>query len=602
MTIETNTIPPFPETFRGKPDLGNSGTTFLSKDVKDKITLFQDAINKREPGKGNTQTHARSDNSLLEEYVSSQMELSKLGRQFAEKGINEGALINTKDSNIVQKGILDDIDIPGITELGGEFFDVAKDIFEGIKAIKEGDLETGIDILNNLVNKSGLPDKVKELVSIVAEAVKDIPKIIEDVDNKNYAAAAEKSANLGKDIVKSINDFFSDEFVFGGDAIGEEFSELAHIDDLEGFLENAEIVAGKVDGIMKNIELGTQESFLKATEESAELASFLTDDYPIVSDLFETISEIPDKMVEIREKIDAGEMDEAIAIAQAFAKEVREEGNPLLAGGFDKIAAGLLAGTLALGSGPVDGGGEPEAPSALVFDAEYYLLQNPDLKAAFGNDHEAAQKHFLEQGIQEGRRGSAVFDAKYYLSQNPDLRAAFGDNNYEAAHNHWLEYGVDEGRSGALEFDAKYYLSQNPDLRAAFGDNNYEEALNHWLQNGINEGRVGQNPLVQGFVQDATLYHIDSPEELFKRLTDLTQIDVFSNIPEEHGIDKQRLIAGFEAALSIAINPTTATAIQKADANYSLDALKLAEFNPETGVDNSQLDELADSIKEKISL
>jgi hypothetical protein len=371
---------------------------------------------------------------------------------------------------------------------------------------------------------------------------------------------------LGKDIVKSINDFFSDEFVFGGDAIGEEFSELAGIDDLEGFLENAEIVAGKVDGIMKNIELGTQESFLKATEESAELASFLTDDYPIVSDLFETISEIPDKMVEIREKIDAGEMDEAIAIAQAFAKEVREEGNPLLAGGFDKIAAGLLAGTLVLGPvtrpgpGPVgDGDGELEAPSALVFDAEYYLLQNPDLKAAFGNDHEAAQKHFLEQGIQEGRRGSAVFDAKYYLSQNPDLRAAFGDNNYE-------------------------------------------EALNHWLQNGINEGRVGQNPLVQGFVQDATLYHIDSPEELFKRLTDLTQIDVFSNIPEEHGIDKQRLIAGFEAALSIAINPTTATAIQKADANYSLDALKLAEFNPETGVDNSQLDELADSIKEKISL
>ena len=414
--------------------------------------------------------------------------------QSAEKGINEGALITTNGSNIVQTGIFDDIldDLGLDNDIFGDakdIFNVAKDIFKAAKAIFKGDYDKGIDILEKLVNKSDLSDEVKEFVSIIAEVAKGIPKIIEDVDNKNYAAAAEKSAKLGKVIVESINDFF----VF--DAIGEEFSNLSGLDDLEGFLENAEIVAGKVDGIMKNIELGTPESFLKATKESAELASFLTDDYPIVSDLFETISEIPDKINEINEKLKSGDIKGAIQIAKDFGAEVRADNNPILALGFDNFAASIENGTVTPEVDPpevdppeVDPVDSETLPLS-EFDAEYYLLQYPDIKAAFGNDHEAAQKHFLEHGIQEGRRGSAIFDVKHYLAQNPDLSAAFG-NDYEAAQNHFLEHGIKEGRSGSLEFDAKYYLAQYPDLSAAFG-NDYEAAQNHFLEHGIKEGRRG---------------------------------------------------------------------------------------------------------------
>ena len=104
------------------------------------------------------------------------------------------------------------------------------------------------------------------------------------------------------------------------------------------------------------------------------------------------------------------------------------------------------------------------------------------------------------------------------------------------------------------------------------------------------------------FVQDETVYEINSKPELTKRLTDLTQIDVFSNIPEGYHIDNERLTAGFNAALSMVTNPDKyLTGSQISDADYALDSLKLAQFQPGTGVDNSQLGNLVDSMKENIS-
>lgn len=111
-------------------------------------------------------------------------------------------------------------------------------------------------------------------------------------------------------------------------------------------------------------------------------------------------------------------------------------------------------------------------------------------------------------------------------------------------------------------------------------------------------------------VQDETPYHIDNESELLERLTDLTQIDVFGNIPKEHGIDKNRLARGLNAALNIAKNPTLSIVTdpdqqasmdaQIADANYALEKVRLVEFAPETGIDNSKMGDLVDSIKENI--
>ncbi len=54
---------------------------------------------------------------------------------------------------------------------------------------------------------------------------------------------------------------------------------------------------------------------------------------------------------------------------------------------------------------------------AAVFDADYYYKNNPDLQAAIGNQPEELLRHFVEVGINEGRRGNAAFDVKSYITQ-----------------------------------------------------------------------------------------------------------------------------------------------------------------------------------------
>lgn len=123
----------------------------------------------------------------------------------------------------------------------------------------------------------------------------------------------------------------------------------------------------------------------------------------------------------------------------------------------------------------------------------FYLYQYHDLVQAFGpHGHAAASQHWEIQGIHEGRRGSPTFDPAVYLMINPDLQAAFG-NNYAAARNHYLTFGIHEGRIASLAFDPRFYLAKYNDLRAAFGDRNYLAALNHYIQFGMAEGRQGSD-------------------------------------------------------------------------------------------------------------
>ena len=45
----------------------------------------------------------------------------------------------------------------------------------------------------------------------------------------------------------------------------------------------------------------------------------------------------------------------------------------------------------------------PEGRTTNIFNAESYLNNYADLKNAFGNDHELATKHYVENGFNEGR-------------------------------------------------------------------------------------------------------------------------------------------------------------------------------------------------------
>ena len=125
-----------------------------------------------------------------------------------------------------------------------------------------------------------------------------------------------------------------------------------------------------------------------------------------------------------------------------------------------------------------------------AFDLAAYRSYYPDLQAAFGADDMAYRRHWLEYGINEGRRSSPAFDVRYYLEAYPDLVNAFGSGNFRAALTHYIEYGLAEGRQSAPDFSVQAYVIRYPDLQAAFGQN-WAAAANHWIEYGVSEGRIG---------------------------------------------------------------------------------------------------------------
>ncbi|MEY4352744.1 MAG: hypothetical protein RLZZ609_985 [Cyanobacteriota bacterium] len=134
-----------------------------------------------------------------------------------------------------------------------------------------------------------------------------------------------------------------------------------------------------------------------------------------------------------------------------------------------------------------------EIATILTFDPTYYLQEYVDLLDSYGESgQEAAKQHWLNCGIDEGRRGSLFFDPKYYLNQYQDVAQAVGPANYGGAISHWLEIGLNEGRRGSEEFDPVYYILANQDVANAYGNENYEEATKHFLRFGQSEGRLGR--------------------------------------------------------------------------------------------------------------
>lgn len=59
---------------------------------------------------------------------------------------------------------------------------------------------------------------------------------------------------------------------------------------------------------------------------------------------------------------------------------------------------------------------------------------------------EAAQQHWLTQGMAQGLPGSKMFSPSQYLQLNPELASAFGSTNYQAAIDHYVQTGRAEGR------------------------------------------------------------------------------------------------------------------------------------------------------------
>lgn len=182
----------------------------------------------------------------------------------------------------------------------------------------------------------------------------------------------------------------------------------------------------------------------------------------------------------------------------------------------------------------------------LIFNWQWYLAANQDLRSAGIDTAAEAQQHWFTSGLAEGREGSAAFMGRVYVNRYADLKN-FADwenayrNIYAAAHyvagfneptegyrragridmvdsrvfdaanylsrynaefrgagistqlqakRHWLETGIYEGRQGNASFNSQTYLSLHADLQAAFtGAMRFARAAQHYLEFGIGENR-----------------------------------------------------------------------------------------------------------------
>ncbi len=156
-----------------------------------------------------------------------------------------------------------------------------------------------------------------------------------------------------------------------------------------------------------------------------------------------------------------------------------------------------------------------------VYDYEYYINRYGDIAAAFSGDYAGALRHFVQNGMNEGRQAKGTFNVNSYshAEKNGDLRKAFGDN-LKLYYIHYIEYGKAEGRPGIFSdeeegenrkpggtekyvtkygmvdyapvYDYNYYISRYSDVRQACESDPYK-VLQHFVRHGMDEGRIGKD-------------------------------------------------------------------------------------------------------------
>ncbi len=112
-----------------------------------------------------------------------------------------------------------------------------------------------------------------------------------------------------------------------------------------------------------------------------------------------------------------------------------------------------------------------------LFDAKWYLAQNPDVRAAGVEPWE----HYLTCGAREGRNPHPLFDAKYYWRTYPESILTCLNPL-----QHYVSVGWKLGYKPNPRFDPQFYLATYADV-AAEGI----EPLSHFAGIGFKEGRAG---------------------------------------------------------------------------------------------------------------
>lgn len=142
-----------------------------------------------------------------------------------------------------------------------------------------------------------------------------------------------------------------------------------------------------------------------------------------------------------------------------------------------------------------------------VYDYDYYVEHNADVKAAFGTNTRAVLQHFVNFGMKEGRQGNADFDVRSYRNAYVDLRQAFGSDLVKY-YFHYMNFGKNEKRVAtgvstlqnpttfyngvdySAVYNYAYYAEHHPDIVASFGGDDIQ-TLQYFVTYGMKEGQRG---------------------------------------------------------------------------------------------------------------
>jgi len=128
-----------------------------------------------------------------------------------------------------------------------------------------------------------------------------------------------------------------------------------------------------------------------------------------------------------------------------------------------------------------------------LFDRDWYLEQNPDVRAA-GID---PLRHYLRYGAGEGRDPNPLFDSDWYLEQNPEVGAT-GVNPLV----HYLRCGAAEGRAPGPDFAGSWYVDRGlgllkgrdrTDNDAGFAGTSAARSLKQRAMRAISRAAAGRN-------------------------------------------------------------------------------------------------------------
>jgi hypothetical protein len=170
------------------------------------------------------------------------------------------------------------------------------------------------------------------------------------------------------------------------------------------------------------------------------------------------------------------------------------------------------------------------------FDVKSYKNKYQDLRIAYGNSLPKYYEHYLKWGSKEKRTAtgvnsvqnpvtvlngvdySKVYNYRYYINKYADVRRAFGNDDV-AVLKHFVNNGMREGRQAKDTFNQKAYKNRYEDLSKAYGNNNKAYYL-HYIKWGYKEGRIA-TPI------DYDAYNKEAEKAFYQYLSDISgQVDV----------------------------------------------------------------------------